>query len=129
VEPPRYVSISSCQIKTTAEHAYSTGLSESEESAIVENKIKEKVKKCADLEEKAGHNLQRAAALSFPPRKNMTSGEGEDELGDGTRRLSRPARAFPPLRPGVHSSTEKRENASSANQPRSAKLDAERAEW
>ncbi|XP_020108296.1 uncharacterized protein LOC109724063 isoform X2 [Ananas comosus] len=71
----------------------STGLSESEESGVAENKIsKDKGKRCGEIEENNRQNGQKMATVVLPSRKNKTA--ADDDNGDGARRQGRIARGF-----------------------------------
>ncbi|XP_011003357.1 PREDICTED: LOW QUALITY PROTEIN: uncharacterized protein LOC105110124 [Populus euphratica] len=108
------------QVKLKGDTLSSAVLSESEESGATEVKSKDKSRKCDEIDERAGHNVQKISPLGLPSRKNkLVSGE---DIGDGVRRQGRTGRGFTSTRSLVPTAVEKLGNVGTAKQPRSARL-------
>lgn len=110
-------------IKMRGDSFASTSLSESEESGAQENKLKDKVKKCADVECKP---VQKFTNLIMPSRKNRMA--VEEDCGDADRRQGRIRRGFTPARSGISATIEKLGDVVTTKQQRSARHGLERVE-
>ncbi|KAL0922500.1 hypothetical protein M5K25_006490 [Dendrobium thyrsiflorum] len=104
----------------------SASLSESEESGVQENKLKCKVNKCTEMEDKSGQTVQKSANLIMASRKNRMA--VEEDAGDGDRRQGRIGRCFAPTRSGLSATIEKHGEAVTAKQQRSVRHGSERVE-
>ncbi|KAL0919568.1 hypothetical protein M5K25_011668 [Dendrobium thyrsiflorum] len=104
----------------------SASLSESEESGVQENKLKDKVKKCTDLEGKHVQAVQKFTNLIMPSRKNGMA--VEEDCGDVDRRQGRIRRGFAPSRSGMPAAIEKLSDVVTTKQQRSARHGSERVE-
>ncbi|KAE9608149.1 hypothetical protein Lalb_Chr08g0232421 [Lupinus albus] len=112
------------KIKLKGDSFSSAALSESEESAAAEIKLKERGRKQEEVDQKAGQNVQKVSNVVLPTRKNkLVSGE---ELGDGVRRQGRTGRGFPSTRSQIP--IEKLGNIGTAKQLRSSRLGFEKSE-
>ncbi|KAG8636099.1 hypothetical protein MANES_16G099400v8 [Manihot esculenta] len=121
----RLIGNSPQQVKLKNEPVSSAALSESEESGAPEIKSKDKGKRSDEIDEKAGHNVQKVSILGFSSRKNKPV-NGED-LGDGVRRQGRTGRGFT-TRTRLPISVEKVGNVGTAKQLRSARLNFDKNE-
>ncbi|KAJ6822896.1 uncharacterized protein M6B38_385640 [Iris pallida] len=100
-------------------------LSESEESGVVENKLKDKSKKCNETEDKSGSPVQKVTTL-VPPRKNKVA--AEEDLEDNTRRNGKIRRGVSPARSGMPVTIENLDSALSTKQMRSVRIINEKIE-
>ncbi|KAK9274643.1 hypothetical protein L1049_021894 [Liquidambar formosana] len=114
------------QVKLKGDHFSSSALSETEESAAVETKSRDKGKKSDEADEKAGQNVQKVSTLVPPSRKNkLVSGE---DLGDGVRRQGRTGRGFTSTRSLMPMTVEKHSNVGTGKQLRSARVGFDKTE-
>ncbi|PIA64249.1 hypothetical protein AQUCO_00100022v1 [Aquilegia coerulea] len=110
------------QVKLKGDLTSSAALSESEESGAAEIKSKDKSRKSGEVDEKGGLNIPKVATQVMLSRKNK---EIDDEIvgqGGGVRRQGRTLRGFSNSRSGNPLSVEKRNDAVTAKQLRSARL-------
>lgn len=103
----------------------SGSLSESEESGVQENKVKCKVNKCTEMEDKSGQTVQKSN-LVLPSRKNRMT--VEEDVRDGNHRQGRIGRGLAPTRSGLAATMEKFGEAVTAKQQRSVRHGSERVE-
>ncbi|XP_020680414.1 uncharacterized protein LOC110098045 isoform X1 [Dendrobium catenatum] len=101
-------------------------LSESEESGVQENKLKDKVKKRMDIKGKPVQAVQKFTNLIMPSRKNGMA--VEEDCGDVDRRQGRIRRGFAPVRSGMPAAIEKLSDVVTTKQQRSARHGSERVE-
>ncbi|KAJ6846856.1 uncharacterized protein M6B38_283615 [Iris pallida] len=119
---PRHSSTNaSQQSKSKGDHV----LSESEESGVVDNKSKDKIKKCDEIEEKSGSSVQKVAAMVLPSRKNKVA--AEEDQDDSIQKHGKIGQGVSPARFGMHT-IEKLDIASTTKQMRSARSGNEKME-
>lgn len=122
--------LSSEQNKLKNEFMFSDGLSESEEPsfAVKKDRPKHKVKRCRNLEEEDGHNLQRSRSLVFPSSNSKVADEDGQDLEDHTKIHQRHGRAAALLKSGMPNAIENLNRHASANQNRRASFGSEKIE-
>ncbi|KAL3654739.1 hypothetical protein CASFOL_001474 [Castilleja foliolosa] len=113
-------------VKTRSDNFSPAALSESEESGTAEIKSRDKYKKCDEIDEKIGQNVQKMSTLLLPPRKNK-SVNGHDH-GYGIRRQGRTGRGFTSSRSLLPLSLEKIGNVGTTKKIRSSRLGLEKNE-
>ncbi|XP_020583198.1 uncharacterized protein LOC110026560 [Phalaenopsis equestris] len=104
----------------------SASLSESEESGFQVNKVKCKVNKCREMEDKSGQTVHKSSNFIMASRKNMMT--VEEDSGDGDCREGRTGRGIAPTRSGLAARVEKLGEAVTAKQQRSVRHGSERVE-
>lgn len=114
------------QCKMRGDSLISASLSESEESGVHENKVKCKVNKCTEMEDRSCQTVQKSANLIMASRKNRMA--VEEDSGDGDRRQGRIGRVLAPTRSGLAATIEKLGEAVTAKQQRSVRHGSERVE-
>lgn len=114
------------QSKSRGDQVLSTGLSESEDSGVVDNKSKDKSKKSGEIEEKSGTSIQKVATLVLPSRKSKVIAEEDQE--DGVRRHAKISRGATPGRSSLPASNDKLDVVATAKQMRSARVNYEKIE-
>lgn len=107
------------QIKLRGDPLSSSVLSESEESGMVDIKLKDKGRKPEEIDQKAGRNVQKVSNLVLPSRKNRLGSSEEHE--DGIQRQGRAGRGFCSSRSLTPVTSEKLRNVGTAKQLRSAR--------
>ncbi|XP_020571688.1 uncharacterized protein LOC110018658 [Phalaenopsis equestris] len=112
--------------KMRGDNFASPSLSESEESGGQENKLRDKAKKCTEVEDKPAQTVQKFTNLIMPSRKNRMA--IEEDCGDADRRQGRIRRGFGPSRTGMSASIEKLSDVVTTKQQRSARHGSERVE-
>lgn len=112
--------------KMRGDNFASASLSESEESGVQENKLKDKVKKCMQMEGKPVQTVQKFTNLIVPSRKNRMT--VEEDCGEPDRRQGRIRRGFAPARSGMPATIEKLSDVVTTKQQRSARHGLERVE-
>ncbi|KAK6147678.1 hypothetical protein DH2020_018590 [Rehmannia glutinosa] len=126
VNEKRFPAHSPQQVKIKSDNFSPAALSESEESGAAEIKSREKNKKCDEIDEKSGQNVQKMSTLLLPPRKNKAvSG---DDHGDGIKRQGRSGRGFTSSRSLLPLSVEKLGNVGTTKQIRSSRLGLDKTE-
>ncbi|KAG0458593.1 hypothetical protein HPP92_023750 [Vanilla planifolia] len=120
----RAPSSASQQNKLRGDHFAIASLSESEESGVQENKVKDKVKKCADMEDKPSQTVQKFTNLIASSRKMAV----EEDGGDIDRRQGRIGRGFASARSGGSTTFEKIGDGVTTKQQRSIRHGSERVE-
>ncbi|KAK7388223.1 hypothetical protein VNO78_23033 [Psophocarpus tetragonolobus] len=124
--PRRLSGSSPQQIKLKGDPSSSAALSESEESGVGDVKPKDKGRKTEEIDQKAGHNVQKVSNMVLPTRKNKL-GSGE-EHGDGVRRQGRTGRSVTATRSLMPMTSEKLGTIGTAKQLRSARLGSDKNE-
>ncbi|PIN19839.1 hypothetical protein CDL12_07461 [Handroanthus impetiginosus] len=125
VNERRFGAHSPQQVKLKRDNFSPAALSESEESGAAENKSRDKNKKCDDIDERSGQNVQKMSTLLLPPRKNKAVG---DSHGDGVRRQGRTGRGFTSSRSLLPLSVEKIGNVGTTKQIRSSRPGLDKTE-
>ncbi|KAJ0987643.1 hypothetical protein J5N97_005999 [Dioscorea zingiberensis] len=74
---------SNTQIKLKTDQTPPANLLENEDSGVAENKLRDKTKKCSEIEEKSSQSMQKVATLVLPSRKSKVA--AEEDIGDGVR--------------------------------------------
>ncbi|KAL0410459.1 UNVERIFIED_CONTAM: hypothetical protein Slati_3635600 [Sesamum latifolium] len=118
----RFPAHSPQQVKIKGDNFSPAALSESEESGAAEIKLRDKNKKCDEIDEKSAQ-VQKMSTLLLPPRKNKTV-NGDDQ-GDGVRRQGRTNRGFSSSRSVLPISVEK---LGTTKQIRSSRLSLDKTE-
>ncbi|CAA7022255.1 unnamed protein product [Microthlaspi erraticum] len=109
------------QLKLKGESSFSTAaLSESEESGAPEIKSRDKGKQSDEVDGKAAQNIPKVSIPASQSRKGNKPTSGE-EIGDGVRRQGRTGRGFSSTRSLNPMGAERRKNAGTAKQLRSAR--------
>nr|XP_029123956.1 uncharacterized protein LOC105057117 isoform X3 [Elaeis guineensis] len=119
----RLSSNASQQIKLKGDSVQPTGLSESEEFQVADNKSRDNSKK---YEENMDRSMHKFAGLVLPSRKKKVV--ADEDIGDGVRRLGRIGRAFAPTKSGMAGPIEKPDNTATVKQQRSTRVSSERIE-
>ncbi|XP_073289815.1 uncharacterized protein [Primulina huaijiensis] len=101
-------------------------LSETEESGAPEIKSRDKNKKCDEIDEKNGQNVQKMSTLLLPPRKSK--GACEDDRGDGVRRQGRTGRGVTSSKPLLPLTAERLGGVGTTKQIRSSRLGVDKTE-
>lgn len=114
------------QSKSRGDQVLCTGLSESEDSGVNDNKSKDKSRKSGEMEEKTGASIQKVATLVLPSRKSKIIAEEDQE--DGVRRNGKISRVATPARSNIPASIEKLDGVPTAKQMRSARINYEKIE-
>ncbi|KAK4415716.1 hypothetical protein Salat_2679000 [Sesamum alatum] len=125
VNERRFPAHSPQQVKIKGDNFSPAALSESEESGAAEIKLRDKNKKCDEIDEKSSH-VQKMSTLLLPPRKNKTV-NGDDQ-GDGVRRQGRTGRGFTSSRSVLPISVEKVGKLGTTKQIRSSRLSLDKTE-
>ncbi|XP_011093773.1 uncharacterized protein LOC105173644 isoform X2 [Sesamum indicum] len=122
VNERRFPAHSPQQVKIKGDNFSPAALSETEESGAAEIKLRDKNKKCDEIDEKSAQ-VQKMSTLLLPPRKNKTV-NGDDQ-GDGVRRQGRTSRGFTSSRSVLPISVEK---LGTTKQIRSSRLSLDKTE-
>ncbi|KAI3443604.1 hypothetical protein Pfo_000269 [Paulownia fortunei] len=126
VNERRFPAHSPQQVKIKSDNFSPAALSESEESGAAEIKMRDKNKKCDEIDEKSGQNVQKMSTLLLPPRKNKAV--NGDDHGDGVKRQGRTGRGFTSSRSLLPLSVEKLGNMGTTKQIRSSRLGLDKTE-
>ncbi|KAL8456756.1 hypothetical protein ACS0TY_034018 [Phlomoides rotata] len=121
-----FPALSPQQAKRKSDNNSPAALSESEESGAAEVKSKDKNKKCDEIDEKSGQNVQKMSTLLLPPRK--IKAVSRDDHGDGVKRQGRTGRGFTSSRSLMPLSVEKLGNGGTTKQIRSSRLGRDKTE-
>ncbi|XP_073278136.1 uncharacterized protein [Primulina huaijiensis] len=113
-------------VKIKGDNLSPAALSESEESGAPEIKSRDKNKKCDEIDEKSGQNVQKMSTLLLPPRKNKAA--CEDDHGDGVRRQGGTGRGFTSSKPLLPLTAERLGNVRTTKQIRSSRLILDKTE-
>ncbi|KAJ0987647.1 hypothetical protein J5N97_006003 [Dioscorea zingiberensis] len=113
---------SNTQIKLKTDQTTPANLLENEDSGVAENKLRDKTKKCSEIEEKSSQSMQKVASLVLPSRKSKVA--AEEDIGDGVRRQGRIGRGFATTTSVMHATFD----TSNIKQMRSARAGSEKIE-
>ncbi|KAG8367198.1 hypothetical protein BUALT_Bualt16G0047700 [Buddleja alternifolia] len=126
VNERRFPALSPQQVRIKPDNSSPAVLSESEESGANEIKSRGMNKKCNEIDENSGHNVQKMSTLLLPQRKSKAV-NGNDH-GDGVRRQGRTGRRFTSPRSLLPLTVEKLGSVGTNKQIRNSRLGLEKTE-